>query len=103
MQEIVAIIRSEGSFNLEKMEVFEVPWDANVEDINIFDKERSGKIVAACVRAYMEPMLLSHFGPCLDLDGVFDIYAQKIGDRLATKTSSYFTPVISLTRKGSQI
>ncbi|KAL8500599.1 hypothetical protein ACS0TY_020254 [Phlomoides rotata] len=102
-QEIEAIIRDEGSFKLEKMAVFEVPWDANVGDDDyddiIFDKHESGKIVAACVRAFLEPLLLSHFGPSLDLDGIFDIYAHKMGDHLATERSYYFSPVISLTRK----
>ncbi|KAL8495819.1 hypothetical protein ACS0TY_019796 [Phlomoides rotata] len=102
MHEIEEIIRGEGSFSLEKMEVFEVPWDANVEDDIIFDKHRSGKIVAACVRAFIEPLLLSHFGPSLDLDGIFDIYAHKMGYHLAIERSSYFSPVISLLWKGSQ-
>ncbi|KAK6162744.1 hypothetical protein DH2020_002585 [Rehmannia glutinosa] len=73
-QEVEAIIRGEGSFNLDKMEVVRVPWDANDnDDYNndmVFDKYRSGKLVANCVRAFMEPLLACHFGSSINVDEI---------------------------------
>ncbi|GFP88550.1 benzoate carboxyl methyltransferase [Phtheirospermum japonicum] len=99
LQEVESIIGDEGSFNLDKMEVIRVPWDAH-EDYNdrVFDKNRSGKLVADCVRAIVEPILASHFGSSV-IDDVFDRYAKKMVERLSKERSSYFTPIISLTRK----
>ncbi|KAK6162742.1 hypothetical protein DH2020_002583 [Rehmannia glutinosa] len=101
-QEIEAIISNEGSFNLDKLEVYQVPWDAN-DDYNdtVFDKYKSGKLVAGNVRSFMEPMLASHFGGSINVDGLFDIYAKKMAEHLSKskERSSYFIIVISLNRK----
>ncbi|KAL3635613.1 hypothetical protein CASFOL_020160 [Castilleja foliolosa] len=49
------------------------PWDAHKEyDDNVFHE----KIVADCIRAVMEPMLVFHFGSSI-IDDAFDIYAKK--------------------------
>ncbi|GFP88555.1 benzoate carboxyl methyltransferase [Phtheirospermum japonicum] len=99
LQEIEAIIGDEGSFNLDKVEVVRVAWDAHKEyDDKVFDKNMSGKLVADGVRAFMEPMLTSHF--CSSIaDRVFDSYAERMAEHLSKERSSYFSPVISLTRK----
>ncbi|KAL3635616.1 hypothetical protein CASFOL_020163 [Castilleja foliolosa] len=96
LQEVEAIIGGEGSFNLDKMEVIMVPWDGHKEDDdNVFDE----KIVADCIRAIMEPMLVFHFGKSI-IDDVFDIYAKKIRKYFSKERSFYnFTPVISLYKK----
>ncbi|KAK6140567.1 hypothetical protein DH2020_025691 [Rehmannia glutinosa] len=101
VQEVEAIISNDGSFNLDKMDIVNVPYDARYDDYDdtIFDKYKSGKLVAGNVRAFMEPMLVSHFGSSINLDVVFDIYARKIGEHLSKERSPYFTIVISLTRK----
>ncbi|KAL9175771.1 hypothetical protein ABFS82_02G133500 [Erythranthe guttata] len=104
IQEIKTAIQSEGSFNLDKMEVVLVPLDAN-EDYNNYDNmvsdknNGSGKFVANYVRAFAEPMLVAHFGSSINVDVVFDVYAKKTDEHLSVERSSYFTPVISLTRK----
>ncbi|EYU40286.1 hypothetical protein MIMGU_mgv1a009362mg [Erythranthe guttata] len=104
IQEISTAIESEGSFNLDKMEVVLVPLDAN-EDDNNYDNmvsnknNTSGKFVANYVRAFAEPMLVAHFGSSINVDVVFDVYAKKTDEHLSVERSSYFTPVISLTRK----
>ncbi|KAK6162740.1 hypothetical protein DH2020_002581 [Rehmannia glutinosa] len=82
LQEVEAIICSEGSFNLDKLEVFQVPWDSN-------DGYKSGKLVAGNVRAFMEPMLASHFGSSINVDDVFESYAKKMEEYLSKERSSY--------------
>ncbi|KAL7158302.1 hypothetical protein ABFS83_02G133300 [Erythranthe nasuta] len=104
IQEIKTAIQSEGSFNLDKMEVVLVPLHAN-EDYNNYDNmvsdknNTSGKFVANNVRAFAEPMLVAHFGSSINVDAVFDVYAKKMDEHLSVERSSYFSPVISLTRK----
>ncbi|KAK6140570.1 hypothetical protein DH2020_025688 [Rehmannia glutinosa] len=101
LQEVKAIISDDRSFNLDKMDVVRLPYDAqyDVYDDVVFDKYKSGKLVASKVRAFMEPMLASHFGSSINVDGVFDIYAKKMAEHLSKERLSYFIPVISLTRK----
>ncbi|KAL8062246.1 hypothetical protein ABFX02_02G134800 [Erythranthe guttata] len=106
IQETEAAIQNEGSFNLDKMEGVLVPWDAN-EDYNNYDNmvsdknnnTGSGKIVSNCVRAFVEPMLVVHFGSSINIDRVFNVYEKKMEEHLSVERSSYFIHVISLTRK----
>ncbi|KAL7158301.1 hypothetical protein ABFS83_02G133200 [Erythranthe nasuta] len=93
IQEIKTAIESEGSFNLDKMEVVLVPLDAN-EDYNNYDNMVSDKNNTSA-----EPMLVAHFGSSINVDVIFDVYAEKTAKHLSVERSSYFTPVISLTRK----
>ncbi|KAL5833535.1 hypothetical protein ACOSQ3_017209 [Xanthoceras sorbifolium] len=53
-EEVRDIVEKEGSFNLNKLEIFEVNWDPSDDPSNkefVFNKYRSGKNVANCVRA----------------------------------------------------
>ncbi|KAL7158304.1 hypothetical protein ABFS83_02G133400 [Erythranthe nasuta] len=77
VQEIEAAVESEGSFNLDKMEF-------------VF-----------CVRAFLEPLLVVHFVSSLNVDRVFDVYAEKVEEHLSASVerSLYFFHVISLSRK----
>ncbi|KAL0346465.1 UNVERIFIED_CONTAM: Benzoate carboxyl methyltransferase [Sesamum calycinum] len=103
-EEVKTVIQIEGSFNLDKLHAFPVRWDAqdtiiNYENNLVFDVHRSGKLVADCVRAFMEPMLAAHFGSSI-VDELFGRYAEKMGEHLSEqKYSSYYTIVISLSRK----
>ncbi|KAL2251289.1 UNVERIFIED_CONTAM: Benzoate carboxyl methyltransferase [Sesamum indicum] len=103
-EEVKTLIQNEGSFNLDKMHVFPVRWDAqdnilNYENNIVFDKQRSGKLVANCGRALMEPMLTAHFESSI-VDELFGRYAEKMGEHLSEhKYSSYYTILISLSRK----
>uniref|UniRef100_A0A5B7AMR4 Uncharacterized protein n=1 Tax=Davidia involucrata TaxID=16924 RepID=A0A5B7AMR4_DAVIN len=99
--EVKAIIQKEGSFNLDKLEVFEVNWDASDNDDDkhfVFDKYRSGKNVASCVRAVTEPMLASHFGDTI-IDNLFARYAKHAAVHLSMEKTKSFNIIISLTRK----
>ncbi|KAL3635617.1 hypothetical protein CASFOL_020164 [Castilleja foliolosa] len=89
LREAEAIIDGEGSFNLEKMEVIMVPWDAHKEyDDNVFDENDRGKLVAGCIRAVVEPMLVFHFGSSI-VDDIFDTYAKKITEYFSKERSLF--------------
>ncbi|XP_073136882.1 benzoate carboxyl methyltransferase-like [Henckelia pumila] len=96
-QEVESIIDHQGSFKIDKIVAFLVRWDANkYADELPFDKNRSGKLVADCIRAFMEPMLVSHFGKSIDCDDIFQRYAERVGEHLAKERSSYQMLSISL-------
>ncbi|KAK6140569.1 hypothetical protein DH2020_025687 [Rehmannia glutinosa] len=97
LQEVEAIISDDGSFNLDKMDIVHVPYD-DYDEV-VFNKYKSGKTLAGNVRCFIEPMLVYHFGSSISVDSVFDIYAKKMADHLSNERPSYFTIVISLTRK----
>uniref|UniRef100_A0A5B7BF43 SAM dependent carboxyl methyltransferase n=1 Tax=Davidia involucrata TaxID=16924 RepID=A0A5B7BF43_DAVIN len=99
--EVKAMIQKEGSFNLDKLEFFEVNWDASDDDDDkhfVFDKYRSGKNVASSVRAATEPMLARHFGDTI-IDKLFVRYADHVAAHLSLEKTKLFNMVISLTRK----
>ncbi|KAL0374191.1 UNVERIFIED_CONTAM: Benzoate carboxyl methyltransferase [Sesamum radiatum] len=103
-EEVKTMIQIEGSFNLDKLHVFPVRWDAqdnitNYESDLVFDKHRSGKLTANCVRAFMEPMLAAHFRSSIIYE-LFERYEDKMGAHMSEqKYSSYYSIVISLSRK----
>uniref|UniRef100_A0A5B7AQH7 Uncharacterized protein n=1 Tax=Davidia involucrata TaxID=16924 RepID=A0A5B7AQH7_DAVIN len=99
--EVKTIIHKEGSYNLNKLEVFEVNWDASDNDDDkhfVFDKHKSGENVASCIRAVMEPQLASHFGDSI-IDNLFERYAKHVAEHLSMEKTKYFNIVISLTKK----
>ncbi|KAA8520355.1 hypothetical protein F0562_014611 [Nyssa sinensis] len=99
--EVKAIVHKEGSFNLDKLEVFEVNWDASDKDDDkhfVFDKYRSGENVASCVRAVLEPLFASHFGDSI-IDNLFEKYAKHVAEHLSMEKTKFFNIVISLTKK----
>lgn len=57
------MIEEEGSFTLDKLNLFGVNWDASDNDDNnedkdfLFGKKKSGKVVAKTIRVVCEPML----------------------------------------------
>ncbi|KAK4416131.1 Benzoate carboxyl methyltransferase [Sesamum alatum] len=97
-QEVKTVIQDQGSYNLDKLHVFRVGWDAQDNIVNDENNHGSGKLVADCVRAFMEPMLAGHFGSSI-IDELFGRYADKMEEHLSMETSSYYTIVISLSRK----
>ncbi|XP_051147683.1 benzoate carboxyl methyltransferase-like [Andrographis paniculata] len=103
LEEVEAIIKHEGSFNVKILDSFEVPWDPNLyEDDDyekVFDKYRSGIIIASYIRAIMEPLLSNHFGNAtIDMNNLFEKHAQKLGDYIDEEMPSYLTLLISLIR-----
>ncbi|XP_059310608.1 benzoate carboxyl methyltransferase-like [Lycium ferocissimum] len=85
-EEVVTIIQAEGSFNLEKLEIFEVNWDGTADNDNDCDFSNSHTIITNSVRAFSGPMLANHFGTSI-LDELFERYEKHVARRL-TKANS---------------
>ncbi|KAK6922680.1 SAM dependent carboxyl methyltransferase [Dillenia turbinata] len=100
-REMESMVENEGSFNLDKMETFQVNWDVCDED----DKDASGRNVANCIRAIVEPMLTDHFrfGSGGVIDSLFEKYANHVTKHLASEKTKVFNIAISLTRKRKQL
>ncbi|KAL1803404.1 hypothetical protein ACET3Z_032051 [Daucus carota] len=96
--ELKAIIKSEGSFSLNRLETFEVNWDMQDENEELKPEYSSGEFVAKTTRAALEPLLASHFGNIL-MDKLFVQYAKHVSDHLSKEKTNYFNIVVSLTRK----
>lgn len=101
--EVTNIIQYEGSFSLEKMNVFEVNWDPYDTDYtNERDAEETshihGENTAKVIRAVFEPLLTSHFGNSI-VDILFKKYRKHVAKHLSNKKSRYFNVTISLTKK----
>ncbi|KAL5831838.1 hypothetical protein ACOSQ4_017192 [Xanthoceras sorbifolium] len=100
-EDVRDIVEKEGSFNLNKLEIFEVNWDPSDDPNNkefVFNKYRSGKNVANCIRAVTEPMLLAcHFGKSI-IDTLFNRYASHVAQHLAVEKTKYINIVVSMTK-----
>ncbi|WOH15546.1 hypothetical protein DCAR_0935088 [Daucus carota subsp. sativus] len=96
--ELKAIIKSEGSFSLDRLETFEVNWDMQDENEKLKPEYSSGEFVAKTIRAVLEPLLASHFGNTL-MDKLFEQYAKHVSEHLSKEKTNYFNIVVSLTRK----
>ncbi|OMP09006.1 SAM dependent carboxyl methyltransferase [Corchorus olitorius] len=100
-EEILEIVEKEGSFDLDKLEIFQVDWDPEVDfsDKNlVFNKYKSGQNVANCIRAVTESLLASHFGKTI-IDDLFSRYAKYVADHLSVEKTKFVNVVISLIRK----
>lgn len=99
--ELEAIIESESSFRIDRLETFDINWDMRDEDEIIKSGESTGKFIAKIARAALEPLLTSHFGDnCMDK--IFERYAMHATEQLSTtKIDDGFNIVVSLTRKSS--
>ncbi|XP_059310609.1 benzoate carboxyl methyltransferase-like [Lycium ferocissimum] len=99
-EEVVTIIQAEGSFNLEKIEIFEVNWDGTANNDNDcdFGNSHSIKIITNTVRAFSEPMLANYFGTSI-LDELFERYEKHIARRLTNANSYFLSHVFALKRK----
>ncbi|KAI3448994.1 hypothetical protein Pfo_005659 [Paulownia fortunei] len=101
-EEVETVIRSEGSFNLDKLEYFLVPWDAHVQYGNTndqhIDKYRRGELVSNFIRAYTEPVIAAHFGSSI-IDELYGRYAKKLAEHLSREEPLFFNIVICLSKK----
>lgn len=92
--EVEAIIQDEGSFNLDKLHTFRVNWDVGEND----GECSSPKTMADGIRAFMEPMLASHFGDSIIHD-LFIRYADLLAEVPSMDDLNCFNIVVSLTKK----
>ncbi|GLT39169.1 hypothetical protein SLA2020_133750 [Shorea laevis] len=87
--EIEDEVRKEGSFELERMEMFEIERDE-------VKAESYGRTVAKAVRAIQESMLCNHFGEGINLETLFDIYGRMVDEEIAKEEIKPITLVILL-------
>ncbi|KAL5173251.1 Salicylate carboxymethyltransferase [Glycine soja] len=93
--EVKLEVLKEGSFAINRLEVYEVNWDA-FDDWNAleFESERADSLsdggynVAQCMRAVAEPMLVSHFGEAI-IEEVFSRYQQILADRMSKEKTKF--------------
>ncbi|KAJ4962881.1 hypothetical protein NE237_022820 [Protea cynaroides] len=100
-KEVEAIICGEGSFYLDKLEIFEINWDESDDDDNrefTFDRFISGQKVAKLVRAVIEPLIACHFGNAVT-DVLFNKYIEYVGNHLSMEEGRFVNFVISLKGK----
>ncbi|PWA36929.1 anthranilate O-methyltransferase 3 [Artemisia annua] len=100
--EVRTIILNEGSFSINKLDVFQGNWDpydtdyTNMKDSNEASQIH-GKNAANVVRAVSEPLLTSHFGNSI-VEEVFMRYGKYVAEHLAKKKTRYYNLVVSLTK-----
>lgn len=101
-EEVKFGIYKEGSFILDRLEMFEIDWDGgdgdNYDATPTSSTLSNGARVAKTIRAVVESMLASHFGGDV-MDGLFQRYGEMVGDHLAKTRAKYINLVISLVRK----
>ncbi|KAF7809703.1 salicylate carboxymethyltransferase [Senna tora] len=76
--EVKREIVKEGSFNINRINVSEVNWDASGGWKAMADGD-GGYNVAKCIRAVAEPLLTSHFGESI-VDEVFTRFQEILTD-----------------------
>lgn len=110
-KEVEEIVCSEGSFDINKMDGFVLPWDAQAEAAHaagnnnnnndndiILDKYRRGELVSNFFRAFTEPILAAHFGSSV-MDELFVRYAKKLEDHLSREVLLFFNLVVCLSKR----
>lgn len=102
-EEIREIVEEEGSFNLHKLETFEVNWDLREaveigEENIVMNENQDGKIVSDFVRAIIESMLVHHFGETI-IDSLFKIYSNHIAQHLCFHDPQHVNILVSMTKK----
>ncbi|PON99609.1 SAM dependent carboxyl methyltransferase [Trema orientale] len=88
--EIEEEVRKEGSFQLDRFEMFEI--ERNEKKNN---NESPGTTVAMTVRAIQESMISQHFGQGI-LDDLFEIYGRLIDEEMAKEAIRPITFVVTL-------
>lgn len=87
VEEVRSITQREGSFNLERVETFDVIWGSNDNADNkefVFDKHKSGRNSAKGVRAVTESLFVSHFGAVI-IDDLFHSLSDHIAEHLSKR------------------
>lgn len=98
-EEVRTVIENEGSFVLDKLELFEVNWDGTDDSEGFtFNRHDSGRRVANIIRAGTEPMIASHFGEYI-VDELFAKFANNVAEHLSRENTKHVNIVISMTKK----
>ncbi|KAF7809706.1 salicylate carboxymethyltransferase-like [Senna tora] len=103
--EVEREIVKEGSFNINRINVCEVNWDASggwdpmESESEVLVSGDRGYSVAKFIRAVAEPLLLSHFGEDI-IEQVFKRYQQILTDRMSKEKTQVINNItVSMTRK----
>lgn len=103
--EVKTVIQEEASFSLQKLEVFEIPWDAGFSEpngknnYNTDERNERGKYISDYMRAATEPLLVKQFGETI-MDELFERFIYKVTESMHAKENWQFVNlVISLTKK----
>ncbi|KAF3629364.1 Jasmonate O-methyltransferase [Capsicum annuum] len=104
-EELKIAVEKEGSFIVNRIEAFEIGWDASVSSNSSTQCEDKkilllsmGQQVAKTIRAVVESMVENHFGNEI-MDDLFSVYGDLVDDYLYKKRAVYVNLVVSLTRK----
>ncbi|XP_059437776.1 probable jasmonic acid carboxyl methyltransferase 2 [Corylus avellana] len=100
VEEVRDVIQTEGSFNIQRLETFEVDWDSNMDDSNKsfgFDKPTRVKYVAMSIRVVAEPILASCFGEEI-MDDLFDMFSNNLEEYLEVEEGKYTNMIISMNK-----
>ncbi|KAK9164207.1 hypothetical protein Syun_005109 [Stephania yunnanensis] len=100
--EVRDIILEEGSFNLTRLEGFEIGWDPNPasnSNRTSSDNLKRATYVSKSVRAVAEPMLTSHFGGSQIMDALFQKHTERIAELYSKEEPKYYPLVITLMKK----
>lgn len=96
-EEVKGVIESEGSFELNKLEVIEVNWVGS-NNTDYEECKENARIVGGVIRAVMEPLLVNHFGKSV-IDPLFKRYVKNLSEHPFCNRISDFVAVFSLTIK----
>lgn len=106
-REVEKVIEEEGSFTLQKLDIFEIGWDAGFREslsekgTNLqayYDKNKRGKYVSDYMRAVVEPILVKQFGPTI-IDDLFKRFTNKVVESMEKENWPFVNLVVSLTKK----
>lgn len=100
-EELKIAVENEGSFTINRIEAFEIEWDASVSSNSSDEKIllSRGQQVAKTIRAVVESMVENHFGSEI-VDDLFSVYSDLVDDYIYKKRAVYVNLVVSLIRKG---
>ncbi|CAH8379485.1 unnamed protein product [Eruca vesicaria subsp. sativa] len=99
-EEMREIIRNEGSFMINDLEthVFDL-GDSNEDHGVQSDRGKAGEKEAKCIRAVTETMLIAHFGDSINMDTLFEKYANHVSQHANCRNKTSVSLVVSLIRK----
>ncbi|KAL2330223.1 hypothetical protein Fmac_017804 [Flemingia macrophylla] len=96
IEEIRHVIKEEGSFYLQRLELCTIPWNECTNEDNDTNNIRA-KVMAKHARAIMEPLLSANFGGQV-ISEVFVRYQKKIVQLMEVEKLESSTFIISMTK-----
>nr|WAU46224.1 S-adenosyl-methionine 4-1-methyl-2-pyrrolidinyl-3-oxobutanic acid methyltransferase [Erythroxylum coca] len=101
--EVKTQVEKEGSFDIDRLEVSEVNWNAYTDELNLTDAFKDfGYSVAKSMRVVTEPLLVNHFGEAI-IDEIFSRYKVIVADHMEEEKSQFVNVVVSLTKRRTAV